>query len=146
VIAFDLGTRSTGVAWADDSDTFECPPDINGGPRLDWWHRTFRMALLPFVGGHAAVESPFFHPKHPSGAVPLIELHGVFRLAAHDAEMAVHTVAPTELKKHATGRGNATKDDMLAHARWLRPTTDFASHDEADAVCLWHLMTDRGVT
>jgi len=82
------------------------------------------------------LEAAFWSPKHPTGALALAELHGVFKLVAHNAGCEVITMTPAELKKASVGRGNATKDDMVAHARWLRPGATFGSHDECDAVCL----------
>ena len=59
-------------------------------------------------------------------------------------------VPVVEIKKHATGRGNASKEMMLAAARALEfdglwqvntrrtnhPYIDIDTHDEADAICL----------
>lgn len=136
VCAVDLGLRSCGVAWDGDSDTFTCPPKLTGGERLRWWADTFAVVLLPHVGKPVGLESAFMHPGRPTGALALAELHGVFKLVAHNAGCEVITMTPAQLKKASVGRGNATKDDMVAHARWLRPGATFASHDECDAVCL----------
>jgi Holliday junction resolvasome RuvABC endonuclease subunit len=45
-------------------------------------------------------------------------------------------VPVAEIKKFATGHGNASKDDMRAAACAWGFTT--LSHDEADAIAIWH--------
>ena len=46
---------------------------------------------------------------------------------------------PTEVKKFATGTGNADKKKMMAEASKRWPDVPFMTHDEADAYFLLHL-------
>lgn len=147
--AFDLGLKTTGTAWADDSDIFVCPNVYHRSPmsdrritaRLHWWQHTFRHALEPHAGSHVAVEAPFVHPKHMTGAMRLLELHGVFRAVCADAGIAVTTVTPSELKKWATGKGNATKTDMIA-AAIARGLDEPQDDNEADAWLLLRMVRE----
>lgn len=141
-IAFDLGLRTTGITNMHGSDHFLCPAKLRGTERLAWWRDTFRMALLPYPGDDVIVEAPFVHRQHPSGAVELIKLHGILAAVAIDGGHDLHTVTPAELKKWATGKGNADKAAMLAAARRLGWIGD--SHDEADAFLLWCYWAGEG--
>jgi Holliday junction resolvasome RuvABC endonuclease subunit len=53
--------------------------------------------------------------------------------------------APTEIKKFATGKGNAGKPEMIkaARERWGYAGDD---NNEADALCILHLAVDEYVT
>lgn len=137
-IALDLALGKTGVAWADGSDVFTCPKGLTGGRRLRWWFQTIDVASIPhWPIGRIVAEAPFLHAAHPSGSIPLIELHGVVRYWAFTRGADYVTVPPTRLKKEMTGSGKATKDDMILCANALR-AYDITDHNEADAVLLWH--------
>lgn len=48
-----------------------------------------------------------------------------------------HTGVPVgTIKKHATGKGNASKDDMISAAKVLYPDQDIRDDNQADALCL----------
>jgi crossover junction endodeoxyribonuclease RuvC len=59
------------------------------------------------------------------------ELGGVLRVLLAEAGVAWVEVAPTRVKKYATGKGNAGKADMLLAAQVAGVATN--SHNEADA-------------
>lgn len=143
-LAFDLGLGTTGLAWNGGSDHFICPSKHRSSPltdtkrrgRYEWWHDTFRAILVAQEPGPVIVEAPFIHNSHPTGAIPLIQLHGLLLSAAIDDWREVHVVENRTLKKWATGNGNASKDDMIHWARafgW-----EGTDHNEADAYLLWH--------
>jgi Holliday junction resolvasome RuvABC endonuclease subunit len=143
-VAFDLGLTTTGVAWDGGSDHHTCPAMLRRSPmtplleheRFRWWRDTFRALLLPFSSStEVVVEAPFLHPKHPTGAMGLCMLHGILRAVAIDGGHMVHTITPGELKAWATGRGNASKEEMMRTARYLGWSGD--SSDEADAYLVW---------
>jgi crossover junction endodeoxyribonuclease RuvC len=51
-------------------------------------------------------------------------------------------VAPTSLKKYATGKGNAAKDEVLAAAIRRFPAINVTGNDEADALWLAAIGAD----
>lgn len=55
----------------------------------------------------------------------------------------VVVVEPGHLKKYATGRGNAGKDEVLAAIIRRYPATELAGNDEADALCLAAMAADQ---
>lgn len=73
--------------------------------------------------------------------VRLAELGGVLRLRLFELAIAFVEVSPSTLKRFATGKGNATKDEMLSAAN--DELSDPANHDEADA--FWLRMLGRAV-
>lgn len=68
-------------------------------------------------------------------------LHGAVRVALMEHEMRVMLVPPAVLKRYATGKGNASKSEMLAEAV-RRFGYQGADHNEADA--LW--LRDLGLS
>lgn len=70
--------------------------------------------------------------------VSIGELGGVIRLALHHIGVAWVEVPPSNLKKWATGKGNAGKEEVLA-AAIRRLDYQGHSHDEADALWLLHM-------
>lgn len=52
-------------------------------------------------------------------------------------------LSPSEIKRHATGKGNASKDMMIAAAREKWPHIRFADDNEADARWLLDLVQTR---
>lgn len=152
-IAFDVGLHTTGVAWDGHSDHHTCPPLLRRSPvtaeqshrRHIWWTRTFATILADHPAHTPiVVEAPFAHPKHLTGSIRLIALHGALRTIAGDRPY--HEIPPAQLKRWATGRGNANKADMIeaARVRGWPPANNYhypeplkLDDNEADAWLLW---------
>ena len=67
----------------------------------------------------------------------LLELSGSFLVPAE----AIHTYSPAEIKKFATGKGNASKDAMVKAVRgWGHDVED---DNQADSVALLRLHESR---
>lgn len=139
-LAFDLGLTTTGYCSAIESDTFTCRE--KGDERFTWWRNTFTVLLAEHTGIDVWVEAPFIHPKHINGASNLLVLHGIFRGCCITNGSTVHQVTPAELKKYATGKGNADKGTMM-DAAWAAGW-DGDDHNEADAYLLWMYGRDGG--
>ena len=75
------------------------------------------------------VEQPIAY-RSGTATISIAMVHGAAR-STLPADLPVVTVGPTEVKRHATGRGNADKADMrlAAAKRWGQLLTS----DEADA-------------
>jgi Holliday junction resolvasome RuvABC endonuclease subunit len=60
----------------------------------------------------------------------------------------VQLYSPPTIKKHATGNGRASKDQMIEACVDRYGIVSLNTHDEADAICLWYLANDvtRGLT
>jgi len=137
VVSLDLSLRSTGWASSDGrSGTVPPPSDLDDYERIRWLRDVIlglvEDAHLVVVEGAAYGGARGTTRLHAAG-----ELSGVVRLALLERGIAVAEVPPAVVKKVATGKGNAPKDQILAAAiRRLGYTGH--SRDEADA--LWLLQ------
>lgn len=66
------------------------------------------------------------------------EIMGVIRLWCEDNDLAYRAYSPSEIKKHATGKGNANKEEVMAAARERFKIKDITDN-QADALWLLEL-------
>lgn len=76
-------------------------------------------------------------PKMQGALVVQAEIQGVLVLWCEQNGVEYRGVSPSEIKKHATGKGNANKDAMIAAAKAKWPEKLIADDNTADA--LWIL-------
>lgn len=65
----------------------------------------------------------------------------VLQLCALDFKVEYRGVGVGTIKKHATGKGNAKKPDMIKAAIRLYPAINVIDDNHADALCLLHYAT-----
>jgi Holliday junction resolvasome RuvABC endonuclease subunit len=100
--------------------------------RFRAWLREVLELVRPVL---VAYEQPVIHRERRQLNVAVgHNLEGVL-LAELEGQIDYVSPLPSQVKKHATGRGNCSKPAMVAAAeqRWGRRP---ATHDEADALCL----------
>ena len=78
-------------------------------------------------------------PKMANALSVQSELQGVIKLFCEENGIQFRGYSPSEIKKHATGKGNANKAAMLAAARAKWPDKTIADDNEADALWLLDL-------
>jgi Holliday junction resolvasome RuvABC endonuclease subunit len=61
-------------------------------------------------------------------------LQGVIMMWCEENGIEFKGVSPSEVKKYATGKGNAKKDDMMAVARLMWPDIELEDDNHADAL------------
>ena len=93
--------------------------------------REYGVGLLVFEAARAA-------GGHMNAVIVQAEIQGVIKAWAEDAGIEYRGYSSSEIKKFATGRGNAKKGDMI-HAAIHKFGRDVADDNEADALALWHL-------
>jgi Holliday junction resolvasome RuvABC endonuclease subunit len=72
---------------------------------------------------------------HMQGALVVqSELQGVIKLWCEDNDIQYKGVSPTEIKKHATRKGNAKKVHMIAAAKKKWPEVEIVDDNQADAM------------
>lgn len=136
VLGIDPSLTATGAAWLDDGRraTAILKSQHMGMARLaDLRNQLLehaRAAHLVIVEGYSMGSA-----RQQSQAHALGELGGVLRLALWEARIPYVNVAPATVKKLATGKGNALKDEVLL-AAVRRLAYQGSSKDEADAMWL----------
>jgi crossover junction endodeoxyribonuclease RuvC len=142
VIGLDLSLSSTGVAcnagWVERIRLAAGPVDK---PFLRL--RAIRARVLEFANtGTDLVVVEGLAISRQTGQH--LTRAGMWHLVmeAVDARTPWIQVSPTALKKYATGRGNAGKDEVLAAAVRRFPHIDVKGNDEADALWLAAIGAD----
>jgi crossover junction endodeoxyribonuclease RuvC len=97
----------------------------------------------------AVLEQIFTHHAHVTTAALIGHARGAACLAIHDHSLPLAEYLPTQVKKSLTGRGHATKDQMLRMVVVRLGAQDAAwSSDAADALALAivhaHTASQRG--
>lgn len=140
VVGLDLSLKATGIARYDGMTMTLSGEAYTGAERL----RALREGVLLMTGvvGQEAfdterpdlvcIEGYSFNSRN--GGERLGELGGVIRLALHENQMPWVEITPAKVKKLATGKGNAAKEEVFA-AAIRRLNYKGSSLDEADA--LW---------
>ncbi|KKN74094.1 hypothetical protein LCGC14_0394340 [marine sediment metagenome] len=138
LIAFDLGKAMTGWAHAKDEIVQTGEHSFKGiephGALFDafdaWLDELYDLT-------HPWEFALFYHIHAPGAAASVI--FGGFRAFllrfCWERDVAVDTAADSTVKKFATGRGNASKEEMMEAYLQDRKCSPL-SHDEADAYWL----------
>ena len=143
ILALDLGLS---CGWAMQH---ECLAITHGAIQLTSTRKRNRYgdalaAFRAFLGSHTAHVFAYEDVKRHLGtraAHVYGALEGLVVLRAHDIGATVMPLGVTAIKKHATGRGNASKDEMLAAAKAKWPHCK--THDEADALWILSLAMEK---
>lgn len=142
VLAWDLSLTSTGVCMP-DRPPFCIKPKFGVGVErlayLRWEYERITEEAQPDL---IVVESL---PTNTGGRFDtsgLAMAHATFQLKMYDLGLDFTYVNPAQLKRYATGLGNAKKDLMLAEAV-RRLGYQGSSNDEADALWLWEMGVDH---
>src|SRR5690606_20066362 len=93
--------------------------------------REYGVGLLVFEAVRAA-------GGHLNAAIVQAEIQGVVKAWAETAGIEYRGYSSSEIKRFATGKGNAKKQDMI-HAAIHKFGREVADDNEADALALWHL-------
>lgn len=140
IVALDLSLTCSGWASYSDGEVSSgiWKPPKKGAERLDaacnWIDSTITRASLILIEGYA-------FGARGRGIISLGELGGVARLVIYQAGIPFIEIAPTQLKKFCTGKGNARKEEVLVAV--LKRFGDIRSNDEADALGLLQMALNH---
>lgn len=119
VLGVDPGLNVTGYAVVDFPDAADARIAEAGAIRTDAQgptprriaqiHGDISALLAEFRPDVVAIEQLYSHYKHPRTSVLMAHARGVILLAAEQAGVAVRGLAATNVKKHLTGNGHASK-------------------------------------
>jgi crossover junction endodeoxyribonuclease RuvC len=138
IVGIDASLTGTGVAVLDGSlRTERIESKLTGPARLFEIRNRVReiVASKTSPSGADLVVIEGYAFAKPMQAHQVGELGGVLRLMLFETGIPWIEVAPSQVKKFATGRGNAKKEEM-AVAIFKRFGREFRSNDEADAFVL----------
>lgn len=89
------------------------------------------------------IEGPSLGQSRQAGTFDRCGLWWAIVTAFHTSDVDVVEVPPSNLKKYATGKGNAAKDTVLLEVARRYPTVPVANNNEADALVLAAMGYDR---
>lgn len=134
VVGLDPSLSSSGLALPNGRVVLVKYPKLRGPARLV----AIRIAIEAMLVGcqpDIVVIEGYSYGLKGNAVTQLGELGGVLRVAMYELGMLYMEVPPTSLKKFATGKGNATKNDMVHAARTVLGYAG-TNDDEADALWL----------
>lgn len=135
ILALDMSLSEAGFAHSDGRAGTLSPPrgQNKGMQRVDW----FRDQILEATRGVdlVVIEGYAMGTKRQSHSYSIGELGGVIRHTLWSRQTPYVEIPPATLKKLATGRGNAKKEEVLA-AAIRRLGYDGHNHNVADALWL----------
>jgi len=133
ICGVDASLTSTGIGSFEDGNivTEAIQSQLKGPERLI----SIREGVRHIVKGSDLVLLEGYAYSKGDKAHQIGELGGVLRVMFWKMDLKVIEVAPSALKKFATGKGNAKKEDIAVaiYKRWGR---EFKTNDEADAFVL----------
>lgn len=131
VLGLDVSTKRTGVALPTGRTLSLSPGTKDVARRLHWFAGALARLLRTYEPKVAVIEG--YAPRSIGilSTIRLAELGGAVRLTLHEFGVPYVEITPSELKRYATGNGNAAKGLMVEMA--LRAGADVVNDDEADA-------------
>ena len=139
IYGVDASLTSTGIAKVDtlianNVTTKSIQSKKKGVERLvEIRQEVFKEVMY---GNLVVIESYAF--SRPNQAHQIGELGGVLRVMFHESNLEVLEVAPTQLKKFATGKHNASKEE-IAVAAYKKWGVECRTNDETDAAVLVYI-------
>jgi Holliday junction resolvasome RuvABC endonuclease subunit len=151
-LALDVSLTSTGIAYYNPNYSLSSdeekwyvsritPKGMKGIERIAHVASIVRSVIHERIEDCRllVIEGPAFGmQQNNTRAHSLGELHGAIKFFAYEANLDILTAPPSCLKKFVTGRGNATKEEVIAGVKEMWDM-DLPHDDEADAFGLLQL-------
>ena len=144
ILALDVATE-TGFATHAGSGVWDLKPkrDESSGMRLIRFKSKLNEMLKHGIKMVVFERSAGFHK---AAIVVQAELHGVLKVFCEENKLEYRAYSASEIKKFATGKGNADKELMVSAAKQKYPGIDIIDDNHADALHIFHLaLTDLGL-
>lgn len=142
ILALDPATKCGWAMTGGISGTWDCSirRDESAGMRLIRLRSKLRAMLeskpIDLIAFEAARHAA---PKMQGALVVQATLQGVILTFCEDHSIEYRGYSPTEIKRHATGKGNAGKPQMIEAAKFRWPYKCFTDDNEVDAAWLLDL-------
>lgn len=142
ILALDIATKCGYAHTSGPSGTWNLSTVRNESETMRLYRLRINMDALRFEHGIDLVVFEAAHHRFTNPFRTLVELQTIVKLWCDDRKIPYSgTISPAEIKKHATGKGNATKSDMLLTAQGLYPKLVISDDNHADALHLLSLAT-----
>lgn len=137
-MGIDPSLSATGICLPTGETTRWVPPKgFVGDQRLAWFeHQMLTATVNPMTIPNLVILEGYAYGR-ANQAHQLGELGGIIRLTLRKAFVPYVVVPPSTLKKYATGKGNASKEEVLVQAVLRRGVE--MTNDEADSWWLWQI-------
>lgn len=137
ILALDVATKC-GWCTASGSGTwdFSLKRDDSGGIRIIKFIQKLKETVID-----DRIDLIVFERTagfHKSALIIQAEMHGAMKQFCHDSGIEYRAYSASEIKKFATGKGNAKKDQMIEAAIKTYGVTP-GDDNEADAIHIYHL-------
>lgn len=151
VLGLDLSVSATGVVMlrTPDGQAYDVLQEREIKSKKTGMARLREIALEVMQTVHIfkphriVLEGYGLNLKNASSVIPLVELGGLVRFMLHLDGLPWLAPSPAEVKKFATGKGNAPKDQVMMHVlkRWghVSKTNNTADAFVCAAIGLAHL-------
>lgn len=143
VAGLDLSLTSTGLTLdnGEGHEVLRIKPKLKIDPfRMEWIMTEIIRELRRCETDLVLVEDFAFSAKGKA-VYQMGGLGWIVRLALLSAGFPYVVVTPTQLKKYATGKGNASKDLVLS-SMTARTGIIFESNDESDSMALYSMARE----
>ena len=135
ILALDVATK-TGWASPTSSGVWDLKTkrDESGGMKLI----RFKVKLTELIEAESIDLVVFERTSgfHKNALIVQAELHGVLKSLLEELNIEYRAYSAGEIKKHATGKGNAKKPAMIAAAEVKWPELKIVDDNHADALWL----------
>lgn len=131
ILALDLSLTAPGYCRDDNCGTIKVPAKLRGMERIQWIKAEAIGRPLITGVGLVVIEGYSFGSKG-AAVINIGELGGVIRHSLWSQSIPYVEIPPSCLKKYATGKGNASKDDVL-QAGVMRSGHTFVDNNACDA-------------
>lgn len=147
VVALDPSLTGFGMATTGRAFTFKPPKGLDGIQRLRCLRDEVAAAWGSLHGAplYIVMEGPAYGTqgtKAQAGHHERAGLWWMIREAVDLRDLPITIVPPTSLKKYATGKGNAPKDEVLIQAVQRLPI-QVLNNNEADAAVMYAMAMDH---
>ena len=142
-MCIDPGLANLGVAVVNPnldvlySTVLKTTADTPMGTRLLELGKGIKLLIESYAPAEMIVESVFFG-RNITACIKTAEIIGMLRFIAAMYGLAFHEYPPLRIKKHVTGHGKCTKDDMLSAVKTLYKQ-DVTNNHIADAMAVGYV-------
>jgi Holliday junction resolvasome RuvABC endonuclease subunit len=135
ILALDMSSTTIGVCYNGRPE----PTILLKGPDIAARCLQAAAAIRPLIDGAdvdlVAIESPYLNYQRPASVIPLARVSGAVLALISGFGVAWYEFAPSTGKKALTGKGVATKGQMIAAA--VAALGEQVDEHAADAYGLW---------